>query len=128
MGHTYQEIADMYGVTKGAVYQRLRLAGHTSERPDYSETTMPWTVKTEHQQAYPAMMLRFLGRRLEGRDGTLREDKRRMLDRWVAAMERGNLSVAYDPRIPPNNASAVGGFAYVPALPEDENFVRRPSS
>lgn len=116
-GKTYAEIADMYGVTKGAVYLSCREAGLTSPRPSYKDT-LPWRVRTDHLHAYPAMMLRLYGRRQQGRGDTIPAQKARMLDRWLVEMRTHGLMVIYDPEIPSNPASRNGGFAYVPRTPD----------
>ena len=51
---SYQEIADRYGVTKGAVYLRMKQANHTRPRPDHgaappmdgsrSNTSITWPL------------------------------------------------------------------------------------
>lgn len=124
---TYDEIAEMYGVTVGAVYQQLRyIPGVVKPRARHHEF-IPWTVKTEHMHAYPVTMLRLLARVESGQ--TIPDNKRRRLDRWVEEMREKNLVVDYDPQIPPNPASPVyGGFCYRNRRPGDSEWppIRRP--
>jgi hypothetical protein len=122
--HSYAEIAEMYGVTKGAVFWQLREAGKTRPATRY-ERTLPWAVTREHTWAYPAMMLRLWGRELDGRGDEIPADKRALLDSWVERMRAADLVVAYHPDVLPNPASQHGGFAYVPRVATDEpdNFV-----
>ncbi|MEV5079273.1 hypothetical protein AB0K74_10715 [Streptomyces sp. NPDC056159] len=107
---TYEEIAQMYGVTKGAVYWQLRDAGVSKKRPDHSKY-IPWTVKVEHAHAKPVLMLRLLSRREQG--DKIPEVKERMLDKWLKEIEAADVVVCYDREMPPNPASPnAGGFYY----------------
>lgn len=125
-GKTYDEIAEMYGVTRGAVYLQLRnIPGLVEDRPSHRDM-IPWRVKVEHAHAYPAMMLRLLGRRLKGQE--LPEDKAKLLDSWCKSLKDKNLVVHYDPDIPPNAASPkVGGWAYVERQGTDHEWIRPPA-
>lgn len=122
-GWTYQEIADQYGVTKGAVYLHLQQAKATKKRPSYKHL-IPWTVKTQHAYAHPAMMLRLYGRREAGQP--IPEVKARMLDKWLREIQSANVVVMYHPETPPNPASPnVGGWYYAERKPEDgESLIR----
>lgn len=122
-GMTYQEIADMYGVTKGAVYWQLRDAGLAKARPDHSKY-LPWTVKTEHAHARPAMMLRLLSRREQG--DKIPDVKARMLDKWLGEVKAADVVVCYNRDMAPNPANpTTGGFYYSKRRPTDgDNLVR----
>lgn len=124
-GWSYEDIAQEYGVTKGAVYLRLRAAKATTDRPDYSHL-LPWTVRTEHAHARPAGMLRMMGRREAGLP--IPPAKERMLDRWLAEVKAADVVVDYDPDYPPNPANPKnGGFHYRRRKPEDgDSLVRKP--
>lgn len=124
-GWSYEDIAQEYGVTKGAVYLRLRSANAVKDRPDYSHL-IPWTVRVEHAHARPAQMLRFLGRREAGL--SIPPAKERMLDRWLEDMREADCVVDYDPEFPPNPANPKnGGWHYRRRKPEDEGgLIRRP--
>lgn len=122
-GHTYDEIADMFGVTQQAVYFRLREAGGTGTRPDHRKY-IPWRVKTEHAHCRPATMLRYLSRREQG--DTIPPVKERMLDKWLEQLKEADVVVCYDRDVPPNPASpTTGGFYYSKRTPEDgDNLIR----
>jgi transcriptional regulator with XRE-family HTH domain len=115
-GMTYDEIAELYGVTKGAVYLRLRDSGQTSTRPDHSKY-IPWTVRTEHAQARPNGMLRLYSRREQGE--TLPAVKERMLDKWLSELKEADVVVCYHREMAPNPASTTGGWYYSKRRPED---------
>lgn len=122
-GKTYEEIAQMYGVTKGAVYWQLRDAGLAKTRPDHKRY-IPWTVKTEHAHARPAMMLRLLSRR-ENND-EIPPVKARMLDKWLGEIKEANVVVCYKRDMVPNPASpSTGGFYYSKRRPEDGDSIIR---
>ncbi|MEV7589696.1 hypothetical protein AB0O42_05420 [Streptomyces sp. NPDC089922] len=115
---TYEEIAEKYGVTKGAVYWQLSAAGQVKQRPDHKRF-IPWKVKTEHAHARPAMMLRLLSRKESG-DETIPDVKLRMLAKWLREVREADVVVCYDRTMPPNPASpSTGGFYYSKRRPED---------
>ncbi|MCB5179544.1 hypothetical protein [Streptomyces antimicrobicus] len=116
---SYEQIAEMYGVTKGAVYWQLRDSGQTKKRPDHKRY-LPWTVKAEHAHARPAMMLRLLSRQESG-DTTIPDVKARMLAKWLGEVRKADVVVCYDRSMPPNPASPnTGGFYYSKRRPEDD--------
>jgi hypothetical protein len=121
-GKTYEEIGEMYGVTKGAVYWQLRDAGLAKARPDHSKY-IPWKVKTEHAHAKPVTMLRLHSRREQG--DTIPEVKARMLDKWLAEIKEADVVVCYDRNMAPNPASPWGGFYYSKRRPEDGDSLVR---
>ncbi|MFC7979550.1 hypothetical protein ACFUT3_30495 [Streptomyces cinereoruber] len=119
---TYEQIAEKYGVTKGAVYLQLRDSKQTSKRKDHSKY-IPWTVKTSHAQARPNAMLRLYSRRAQGE--TLPEVKARMLDKWLAEIKEANVVVCYNREQVPNPASETGGWYYSRRRPSDgDNLIR----
>lgn len=126
-GWSYEDIAQEFAVTKGAVYLRLRQAKATHDRPSYAHL-IPWTVRVEHAHAKPAQMLRYLGRRETGK--TLEQAKARMLDKWLREMREADCVVDYDPDYPPNPANPKnGGFHYRRRRPEDgDSLVRSPET
>ncbi|MFJ7590150.1 hypothetical protein ACIQZO_22740 [Streptomyces sp. NPDC097617] len=121
---SYEEIAAMYGVTKGAVYWQLQASGQTKTRPNHKRY-IPWTVKAEHAHARPVMMLRLLSRRESG-DETIPDVKSRMLTKWLGEVREADVVVCYDRNMPPNPASpSTGGFYYSKRRPEDgDNVIR----
>lgn len=125
-GWTYDDIANQYGVTRGAVYLQLKQAKATTDRPRYDEL-IPWTVRVEHTHAHPAMMLRLLARRRDGKP--IPDAKSRMLDKWLRDLEEAGVVVCYDPSQPPNPASPVaGGWYYSRRKPADGDSVIRADS
>lgn len=116
-GWTYMDIANEYGVTKGAVYLQLQQGKATKARPNYKHL-IPWTVRTDHAYAHPVMMLRLLGRRQNG--DALPEVKGRMLDKWLKEIREADVVVCYHPDMIPNAASPkTGGWYYSKRKPED---------
>lgn len=110
LGMSHQEIADEVERTTGQKVSRtsvsaaLSRAGLTKPTSRYTEE-IPWRLKMEHVTAYPARMLRLLGRRRAGLELSEHEDER--LDSWLDGLEEKGLVVAYCP-------SKVG-FLYVEA-------------
>lgn len=122
-GWTYQNIADEYGVSRGAVYLQLQSVGATKQRPSYRHL-LPWTVAKPHVFAHPAMMLRLLGRREAGAE--ISPPKARMLDKWLREMREADVVVCYHRDMAPNPASpTTGGFYYSRRRPEDGDSVIR---
>jgi hypothetical protein len=121
-GKTYEEIGDMYGVTKGAVYWQLRDAGLAKTRPDHSKY-IPWKIRTDHAHAKPATMLRLHSRREQG--DTIPAVKARMLDKWLAEIKEADVVVCYDRDMSPSPASPTGGFYYSKRRPEDGDSLVR---
>lgn len=110
-GWTYDDIAREYGVSRGAVYLRLKQApGAVSPRARHADL-IPWTVAVRHAQAVPARMLRLLGQRENG--DSLPPVKTRMLNKWLDEISDAGVVVCYHPQYPPNPASPdTGGFHY----------------
>lgn len=123
-GWSYDDIANEYGVTRGAVYLQLSQAKAVKERPSYKHL-IPWTVKREHTYAHPALMLRLLGRRQRG-DDTIPDVKARMLDKWLRELRDADAVVCYHPDMPPNAASPKsGGWYYSKRRTEDGSSIIR---
>lgn len=70
-------------------------------------------MKVEHIKAYPARMLRLLGRREAGED--VGEEASRRLDNWLDLLEEREAVVAYDP-------DSDQGFIYVRREPDDPDM------
>lgn len=108
-GMTHQEIAEevyrLSGerVSRSTVSAALSRAGLSKQTARYADE-LPWRVKIEHMTAYPARMLRLLGRRRAGLDLTQHEEER--LDSWLASLKDKGCVVAYSPDV---------GFLYVEA-------------
>lgn len=110
-GVTYREIADQYGVTESAVYQRLKADGLANDQTVSHKALIPWVVKEEHRHTHPALMLRTLSRRQQGLPNS--EARNRMLDKWLAEVKEADVVVCYDPDMWPNPASPItGGWWY----------------
>lgn len=109
-GWTYDEIAQKYGVTRGAVYLRLREAGAVQPQGN-NRHLIPWVVLEKHTHAVPVEMLRLLARKERGDEIPVR--KARMLDKWLERVKEADVVISYEPDYPPNPASPeVGGFYY----------------
>lgn len=91
-------------VARSTVAAALHRAGLTQRQARY-DREIPWRVKPQHAAAYPARMLRDLGRVRQG--GSLPEEEQARFDSWLAMIESEQVVVAYDPDSEP-------GFFYVP--------------
>jgi hypothetical protein len=97
---THQEIATEVErvtgehVSRSSVSAALSRAGLSKQAQRYDQE-IPWRVRVEHMTAYPARMLRLLGRRRAGLELNPHEADR--LDSWLDALAERNLVVAYCP-------------------------------
>lgn len=91
-------------VTRTAISAALQRYGLAGESIPRYKNTIPWRVKAIHSKAYPARMLRLLGRRLGGSE--LNEAESSQLDSWLTMLANEKAIVAYDP-------DDDQGFAYV---------------
>lgn len=96
-------------VTRSAVAQALVRYGLADEKMRY-EKHLPWKVRREHLNEYPARMLRLLGRR--DTMGDLTEAQGKKLDSWLRKLNEQNAVIGYDP-------DSRWGFAAVPRKPGD---------
>lgn len=90
-------------VTRSAVSVALSRAGVTTQATRYRDE-LPWKVAQPHLTAYPARMLRVLGRERAGLRVTAEDGKR--LASWLDTLREMNAVVAYSP---------TAGFLYVTA-------------
>lgn len=108
-GLTHQQIADRQAditgerVTRSAVSAAISRLGLSKPAPRYAEE-LPWKVHVQHIKAYPARMLRLLGKRRAGVEMGP-EDVRR-LDSWLELLREQDAVVAYAP-------DSEEGFLYV---------------
>lgn len=108
-GLSHQQIADRTyretgnRVSRSSVSAAVSRMGLSTPTNRYREE-LPWRVKTRHIRAYPARMLRLLGRRRSGQRLNEEEDKR--LTAWLNLLDEENAVVAYDP-------DSEQGFFYV---------------
>ena len=108
-GLTHQAMADRVyqetgtRVTRTAISAAMVRYGLAKNGNRYRQT-LPWKVKVLHARAYPARMLRLLGRRFEGQE--LNEQENQALDRWLAQLAESRSIVAYDP-------DSDAGFVYI---------------
>lgn len=114
-GMSYADIAERFGVTKGAVYLRMRKAGETTAAKRYD--VIPWRVAEEHDKAHPLAMLRLWARAEAG--GELTDAQRGRAERWAADLQRRNLVLHYDRQ---------HGFGYVPRRDVDRFPVSNPDA
>lgn len=92
-------------VARSTIASALHRAGLTEPQARYKRE-IPWRVKSKHASAYPARMLRDLGRVRAG--GRLPDDEAARFSSWMEMIETEQVVVAYDPDSEP-------GFFYVPA-------------
>lgn len=99
-GMTHKEVAEHlsrqlgYPVSRSTVSSALHRSGDAARSKKYQQE-IPWTVKEEHATAYPARMLRLLGRRRAGLGNSTEQDKR--LDSWLAKLREAGAVVVYFP-------------------------------
>lgn len=122
-GMTYKQIAQWVeekthtSVSPASVGSALSRAGKTAPANRY-ENHLPWVVRVQHVGAYPARMLRALGRRHAGLP--LSELDNQRLDSWLNQMREAHALVAYAP-------DTEEGFHYVDGdWPEDDIPIVRP--
>lgn len=105
-GLTHQQIADRQfaltgkRVSRASVSAAVSRLGLSRPTPRYIDE-IPWRVKEEHIRAYPARMLRLLGRHRRGLH--LKQEEAARLDRWLRLLEDyggTGAVVAYDPDDP----------------------------
>lgn len=90
----------------------IHRAGLSGPAKLYTEE-IPWQVREQHLTAYPARMLRLLGRRRSGVQNSAEMDAR--LDSWLAQLRQEHAVVAYVPETDQ-------GWFYVDGEP-DENGI-----
>lgn len=99
-GLTHAEIAEQVSRQTGRTIRRstvssaIHRAGLSGRAKLYDEE-IPWKVKEQHLTAYPARMLRLLGRRRAGIQNSAEQDQR--LDAWLDQLRREHAVVAYVP-------------------------------
>lgn len=99
-------------VRPGSIYSALSRIGAT-DRKRYDDV-IPWRVRSEHESAYPLVMLRVAAR--ARRREVVSFDKARKFVRWAEHLYRNGLVVDYDPET---------GWRYVPARPGvDTGYIR----
>ena len=109
---THQQIADQvyrdtgYRVSRSSVSVALSRVAMTKPKRRH---TIPWRVKSEHNNRYPIVMLRLLARRQDGEQLTTEQATR--LNSWLARCDRDSVIVAYAP-------STEEGTFYVPRKSE----------
>jgi len=108
-----QRVYEMTGhkVARSTVAAAMHRAGLTTPQARY-EREIPWRVKPQHAAAYPARMLRDLGRIRNG--GSLPASEQDRFQSWLAMIESEQVVVAYDP-------DSDVGFFYVTAN-QDTDF------
>ena len=112
-GMTHAEIAAFvsqqtgHHVRRSTVSAAVHRAGLSGQAKRYADT-IPWTVRQEHLTAYPARMLRLLGRRRAGLQNSTEQDAR--LDSWLETLRENAAVVAYVP-------DTEQGWWYVPGAP-----------
>lgn len=106
-------------VARSTVSAALSRGGETEPLKRHA-STIPWTVRVQHQTHYAARMLRLLGRRMgEGKPLSKADDGR--LDAWLSQLDRSGAVVVYVP-------DTEDGFFYVegtpdrPGIPVRKNF------
>lgn len=121
-GWTYKRIAIEYGSTVGGVYFRLRKIDAVQDTPRHTGL-IPWRVKKEHEDGYPVKAFRLLGQHLRGE--RLAAGDLRRITRWVKKnIKDADMVLSYRPDVPPNPASAVGGFHFTPRADSEDTLTR----
>ena len=113
-GFSHQQIAEWveektgYPVSIGTVASAVSRA-NLSEQQNRYEHHLPWRVSKQHAMAYPARMLRLMGRRSAGLKLTEEETER--LESWLRKLEEDEAVVVYVP-------DTEQGFYYIQAEPD----------
>ena len=111
-GMSHQQIADAvradtgHPITRSSVSAAISRAGITKTQGIRYTEELPWRVSGDHLLAYPARMLRLLGRRRHS--AGLKPEESDRLDAWLRHLAAEGAVVAYHP---------TRGFLYVPARP-----------
>lgn len=123
-GWKLSQISQKYGVTDAAVWKALERAGFTENKETYQDI-VPWDIDPRHRSTAIAQRFRSLMRIKKGIP--LNPTEQHLLDTWLKVMKENNVVLDYHPDAPANDASRLGGFFYVPRLPEDgDGIVRMP--
>lgn len=97
-------------VTRSTVSMAMSRYGLSKAPRQRYREQLPWRVEMQHIKAYPARMLRLLGRREHGLPLGPEQEKR--LDTWLSLLAEQDAVVAYDP-------DSDQGFLYVRREPDD---------
>nr|WP_162933298.1 hypothetical protein [Corynebacterium lactis] len=123
-GMKQSEIARRYGVSRQYICQLAQAGGHTPLTPIVAEN-MPWEVPSELLSNTIYKALRLFGHwQLDNE--ALAEASLTKIRGFLNKLERFNQVVDYDPSYPAvPGLTNMPGFAYVPRVESDENFVFR---
>ena len=119
-GLTHDEIAVRItadtgiSVSRSAVSVALHRAGIAANATRYRDH-LPWRVHMDHIRAYPARMLRLLGRR-DTDNGPISDTDTKLLDNWLSMLSREQLVIAYDYDDPTGQ-----GFHYIDQKHKDHD-------
>lgn len=107
--------------------RKLRNPDRPDKGPDRSTVDfLPWTILERHRQT--AIMNRFqtIADLRAGID--IGQDAEQLLIEWLDELHEHDVVVNYLPDAPPNSASKMGGFYYVPRQSTDVWIVRDPDT
>lgn len=121
--HTYEEVGQMYGVGRSAVYRALSRANRIKKAPDYRDV-VPWAVEEQHRGAGVMRRIRELVKKQQGIPLSTAEE--RLLNEWIEGMLKEGVILNYHPEAPPNAAASTGGFYYSPRREGEEGLFRSP--
>jgi hypothetical protein len=93
-GKSDKEIAQRFGLKEASVRSRWTRMGAPARRDRYTDT-IPWTVKSHHDDAYELRMLRLLAQRR--RNKKLSSDSANRLQSWLDKLKEENSVVVYAP-------------------------------
>lgn len=122
-GWLLKDIAKQYNVTEAAVWKALERAGFTATKETYQDI-VPWEIDPKHRSTAIAQRFRSIMRQKRGT--VLNPTEQHLLDTWLQVMKDNNVVLNYHKDAPPNDASRLGGFYYVPREPRDTWIVRMP--
>lgn len=125
-GYSQTEIAEMFGVTRQYVsWIKHTYGGRLTPREEVLKQ-FPWDVDTSMQRASPYRRLRDHGEYIATGGIGMSEDKLKRLRNFYNKLRTQDLVVEYDPSIPPTpGVSNMGGFAFRPRTPEDDDLLIR---
>lgn len=122
-GWRLKDIGREYGVTEAAVFKALERAGFSTARQTYLDI-LPWDIDPKHRSTAIAQRFRSIIRQRRGQ--ALNKTEEHLLEAWLQSMKDNNVVLNYHKDAPPNDASRLGGFYYVPREPYDTWIVRMP--
>lgn len=125
-GMNQSDIAREFGVTRAYIsYIVHTYGGKLTPRAQVQRDHFPWKVSTNFQRsAIDKNLRRHAEWVVTGGEG-MSDDALARVESFHRRLRDYNLVVEFDPDIPPNRDSSVGGYRYADRLPEDGDLMLR---